>query len=98
MNESNTLEALLTSVREVIKNSFQNVVVRLKTAAITALIATPFLFPLRDNPVVLLVGSFLCGFVVFIFHSSRGSAKKVPAGIGSGSYGPGEAKEQEFSP
>ena len=98
MNESNTLGALLTSIREVIKNSFQTVVVRLKTAAIVALIATPFLFPFRNNPVLLAVGSFLCGFVLFIFHSSRGSVKKVPAGIRSGPCEPGETTEQESSP
>jgi len=84
MNESNTLEALLTSIREVIKNSFQTVVVRLRTAAIVALIATPFLFPFTNNPVVLVVGIFLCGFVTYIVHSSRGSAKKVTTGIRSG--------------
>jgi hypothetical protein len=97
MNESNTLGTLLTSIREVIKNSFQTVVVRLRTAAIVALIATPFLFPFRDNPVVLVVGIFLCGFVIFIFHSSRGSAKKVAAGIRSGPNEPGKATEQESS-
>ena len=98
MNESNTLEALLTSIREVIKNSFQTVVVRLKTAAIVDLIATPILFPFRNNPVVLVVGSFLCGFVIFILYSSRGFAKKVPTGIRSGPCEPGEATEQESSP
>jgi hypothetical protein len=98
MNESNTLGALLTSIREVIKNSFQTVAVRLRTAAIIALIATPFLFPFRNNPVVLVVGSFLCGFVTFIFHSSRGSTKKVTAGIRSGPNEAREATEQDFSP
>jgi hypothetical protein len=98
MNESNTLEALLASIREVIKNSFQTVAVRLRTAAIVALIATPFLTPFRNNPVLLVVGSFLCGFVIFIFHSARDSAKKIPTGIRSGPSEPGEATEQESSP
>jgi len=98
MNESLTLETILTSIREVIINSLRSVVVRLKTAAIVALIATPILFPFRNNPVVLVVGSFLCGFVIFILYSSRGFAKKVPTGIGSGPYEPGEATEQESSP
>jgi Ca2+/Na+ antiporter len=96
MNESNTLGALFTSIREIIKNSFQTVVVRLNTAAIVALIATPFLFPFRNNPVLLVVGSFLCGFVIFIFHSSRGSVKKVAAGMRSAPCEPGETMEQNL--
>jgi hypothetical protein len=98
MNESYTLETILTSIREVIINSFQSAVVRLKTAAIVALIATPILFPFRNNPVVLVVGSFLCGFVIFILYSSRASTKNVPTEVRSGPNETGEPTEQESSP
>jgi hypothetical protein len=76
MNESNKPRPLLTSIQDVIKNSLQTVVVRLKTAAIVALIATPPLFPFRNNPVAIVVGSFLCGFIIFIFHSSPGPGNR----------------------